>query len=174
MSKPNVPTSSQKRTQPQQTRRTKRTKSTVRTTSQSNKSQSSDTATNDVSTTTPSPEQAASSVQLDRNQPHQHNQVARRSSRTRKATQRLIKAMKSVVTITSEGAIQSPPTEIPNDDANNEIFAFSTLFPDHFDFESDLSILAMKAASDPDTMYFHEAMRMPDKDKFIEAMEKEI
>ena len=32
----------------------------------------------------------------------------------------------------------------------------------------------MKAAPDPDTMYFHEAMRIPDREKFIEAMLKEI
>ena len=32
----------------------------------------------------------------------------------------------------------------------------------------------MKATSDPDTLYFHKAIRTPDCAKFIEAMEKEI
>ena len=82
--------------------------------------------------------------------------------------------MKSVFSTTSEGANVSPPTNNQNEDANNEIFVFSSLYPGPFDFKSDLSILAMKAASDPDTIYFHKAMRMPDTDKFIAAMEKEI
>ena len=29
-------------------------------------------------------------------------------------------------------------------------------------------------SSDPDTMYLHEALREPDRDKFIEAIEKEL
>jgi hypothetical protein len=40
-----------------------------------------------------------------------------------------------------------------------ELFAFNTL--------------AMKASTDPDTMYYHQAMREPDKDKFKEAIRKE-
>jgi hypothetical protein len=31
----------------------------------------------------------------------------------------------------------------------------------------------MKATSDPDTMYFHEAMREEDKAEFLKAMQKE-
>ena len=34
--------------------------------------------------------------------------------------------------------------------------------------------MAYKASSDPDTMYYHEAMKQPDKQQFLEAMEKEI
>ena len=34
--------------------------------------------------------------------------------------------------------------------------------------------ISYKAAADPDTMYMHEAMRESDRDKFIEAMEKEV
>ena len=68
----------------------------------------------------------------------------------------------------------STPTSTSEGDLQHEIFAFSSLFPDSFDTESDASILAMKAASDPDTMYFHEAMKLPDRKKVIEAMQKEI
>lgn len=32
----------------------------------------------------------------------------------------------------------------------------------------------MKAQSDPDTMYHHQAMRQPDHEKFAAAIEKEI
>ena len=35
-------------------------------------------------------------------------------------------------------------------------------------------LLALKASTDPDTMYHHEAMRQPDAPKFIEAMNKEL
>ena len=31
----------------------------------------------------------------------------------------------------------------------------------------------MKASTDPDTMYYHQAMREPDRDKFKEAIRKE-
>ena len=34
--------------------------------------------------------------------------------------------------------------------------------------------IAMKASSDPDTMYMHQAIKEPDRDKFIMAMEKEM
>jgi Reverse transcriptase (RNA-dependent DNA polymerase) len=34
--------------------------------------------------------------------------------------------------------------------------------------------MAYKATSDPDTLYYHEAMRQDDKDEFLRAMEKEI
>jgi hypothetical protein len=32
----------------------------------------------------------------------------------------------------------------------------------------------MEVTSDPDTMYYHEILNQPDKQKFIEAMESEI
>ncbi len=34
--------------------------------------------------------------------------------------------------------------------------------------------LAFKAKSDPDSMYYHQAMKQPDREKFIEAIEKEL
>ena len=34
--------------------------------------------------------------------------------------------------------------------------------------------LAFKVSADPDTMYLHEALRAPDRDKFVQAMDKEI
>ncbi len=40
-----------------------------------------------------------------------------------------------------------------------ELFAFNTL--------------AMKACTDPDTIYYHQAMREPERDKFKEAIRKE-
>ena len=34
--------------------------------------------------------------------------------------------------------------------------------------------IAFAASTDPDTMYHHEAMRQPDWDKFLKAMEEEV
>ena len=39
--------------------------------------------------------------------------------------------------------------------------------------DEDVGLCAMQAHSDPDTMYHHEAMRQPDKQKFKEDMDKE-
>ena len=44
---------------------------------------------------------------------------------------------------------------------------------DLFAFKAGEEPLAMKASTDPDTMYYHQAMREPDKDKFQEAIKKE-
>ena len=44
----------------------------------------------------------------------------------------------------------------------------------HNDAPTDHPILALKAQSDPDTMYHHQAMREPDHQKFTTAMDKEI
>lgn len=42
------------------------------------------------------------------------------------------------------------------------------------DIPTDNVSIAMAASSDPDTMYYHQAMREPDADKFREAMQQEI
>jgi hypothetical protein len=46
---------------------------------------------------------------------------------------------------------------------------------DHEDQESwsEQHLLAFKASTDPDTMYHHQAMKQPDREKFKEAMQKE-
>jgi len=38
---------------------------------------------------------------------------------------------------------------------------------------SEQHLLAFKASTDPDTMYHHQAMKQPDREKFQEAMRKE-
>ena len=38
---------------------------------------------------------------------------------------------------------------------------------------SEQELLAYKASTDPDTMYHHQAMKKPDREKFQEAMKKE-
>ena len=46
------------------------------------------------------------------------------------------------------------------------------------DYEKDESwieqqLLAFKASTDPDTMYYHQAMKEPDKEQFLTAIDKE-
>jgi hypothetical protein len=41
------------------------------------------------------------------------------------------------------------------------------------EMRGEQNLLAYKASTDPETMYHHQAMKQPDKEKFQEAMEKE-
>ncbi len=50
-------------------------------------------------------------------------------------------------------------------DCEGELFCIKALF---------LDALAYSASKDPDTMYMHQAMEVPDKDKFIAAMVEEM
>ena len=54
---------------------------------------------------------------------------------------------------------------------NEESITFMTIADD---FELESHSVAYAASKDPDTMYYHEAMREPDRDKFKEAMVKEV
>jgi len=69
-------------------------------------------------------------------------------------------------------AIQAMSSEMSNNPVRSvegEILAYSAISA-----EEDSEIFALKAQSDPDTMYHHQAMTQPDADKFVEAMIKEI
>ncbi len=58
---------------------------------------------------------------------------------------------------------------------SHEHIAFETLhMRNEENVAEDDPIVAMKATSDPDTLYLWEAMKEPDFDKFQEAMQKEI
>ena len=88
----------------------------------------------------------------------------RRSERRSKPIQRLIEVM--------EAETASANTEIPG-----ELFCLQALFPHGAHDEPHLQhpLTAFKAtSSDPDTMYLHEAMREPDREEFLKAMQKEI
>ena len=53
-----------------------------------------------------------------------------------------------------------------------EILAFPSASNDGEELLDDP--MAFKASTDPDIMYMHKAMREKDKQKFVEAMEKEV
>jgi hypothetical protein len=62
-------------------------------------------------------------------------------------------------------------------DVEGEILSFQALCPHDVDATQegkDHPLTAFKATADPDTMYLHEAMKEPDRQEFINAMEKEV
>jgi hypothetical protein len=59
-------------------------------------------------------------------------------------------------------------------DVPGEIFSATALFPRDDSIMDMPPLLAYKATADPDTLYLHEAMRQADRQKFLEAMTKEI
>jgi len=80
----------------------------------------------------------------------------RRSTRIRKPVDRLTYAWYSEII-----------SDIPG-----EIMCLSAMYPDEGITEDPL--LALAASSDPDIMYYHQAMREPDKKQFIKAMVQEV
>jgi Reverse transcriptase (RNA-dependent DNA polymerase) len=58
-------------------------------------------------------------------------------------------------------------------DVTGEIMCYNAMFTDD-KYEYDDPLHVYKAVSDPDTLYYHEAMREHDKDKFRESMLKEV
>ena len=60
-------------------------------------------------------------------------------------------------------------TDLDQDATESELFAYTAT--EEYELQD---ALAMKAQVDPDTMYFHQAMREKDSDDFLRAMDKEI
>ena len=58
---------------------------------------------------------------------------------------------------------------------HQELFGFEALIPHgQREIESYEIPMAFKAVADPDTMYWHQAMKEPDRERFQEAMKKEV
>ena len=95
------------------------------------------------------------------------NQTTRASKRNRRPVQRLLEAMASQV------YYPGASTHV-----NGELFSLQAMFPedmhtDNTEFDAH-PLNAFAATSDPDTMYYHEAMKAPDRKEFIQAMQEEI
>lgn len=84
-----------------------------------------------------------------------------RSTRVRRPTQRLIESM----------AVDLKATD---GDVTTELFCLQALQPNRVDNDHIPAIHAMKASTDPDTMYWHQAMREADSSNCQDAMEKEV
>lgn len=76
-------------------------------------------------------------------------------------SQRLVEAINSEEAMAEENGEQ-------------EVLVMSAITPIIDIMEQEEPLLAFKASSDPDTMYLHEAMRQPDREKFQKAMLKEV
>lgn len=58
------------------------------------------------------------------------------------------------------------------DDIPGQMLSLQAMFPRDDGMLDDEGPLAFKASTDPDTMYYHQAMKEPDKNDFLKAMEK--
>ena len=72
--------------------------------------------------------------------------------------------------VTRSGRISRPPERL-------QYVAFESLL-EEYDYQDEdtwceTDLIAFKASSDPDTMYHHQAMREPDRNKFLKAMQDE-
>jgi len=85
-----------------------------------------------------------------------------RYGRHRKAIQRLTLSFMATMGAAKSGHVEG------------EIFSMQNMFPHPIEQHPLREIHANSATTDPDVMYLHEAMKAPDKDKFVEAMDKEI
>ena len=59
------------------------------------------------------------------------------------------------------------------DHVQGEIFCHGAMYPKDDTALEHHPLVAYKATSDPDTMYLHQAMKEPDREQFLKAMEKE-
>jgi hypothetical protein len=92
-----------------------------------------------------------------------HSEVMDRSTVTVTRSGRKTKPIRRL-TIEAMMAEISPLTA---DDIEGELFCYAAMFPDDDDRDHDDPLLAYKAVSDPDTLYFHEAMKEKDRAKFL-------
>ena len=102
------------------------------------------------------PEQPAPAPEPAAHDAANNNCAPRRSGRQRSAPVRLIEVMTA---------------EIADQDIPFELFSMQAMFPEPTEPND---IIAMKASNDPDTMYYHQAMKQPDAKEFKEAMIKEV
>ena len=84
-----------------------------------------------------------------------------RSGRKTKSTPTLISAM------------YAEDEDLTSGDVPGEIFCLQAIFSDDLLDHQD-PLLAYKAVSDPDTLYYHQAIKEHDREKFEEGMSKEI
>ena len=73
-------------------------------------------------------------------------------------------------------AMNTEVTKATKGDIPGDVLCLQTMCPDHKIELTNMNedFLAMKATSDPDTMYMHEAMKEPDAQEFTKAMMKEV
>ena len=92
-----------------------------------------------------------------------------------RAPKRLLHAMVvSILLSTARASEGAPATKSQTDRVEGEIFCMEALFPEDEVLSEPHPLMAYGATNDPDTLYWHEAMRAPDKKQFKTAMETEF
>ena len=61
-----------------------------------------------------------------------------------------------------------------NEGVSDSHVPYETLFVPTVHVNDEHPLYAFKAKTDPDTMYYHQALQQPDKKQFIQAMDKEL
>ncbi|KAI2494618.1 hypothetical protein MHU86_19896 [Fragilaria crotonensis] len=85
-----------------------------------------------------------------------------RFGRTIKPTQKYLAAMCTEI------------SEATRNDVEGEIFCYVAMFPNDDQWAYRNPLMAYKAVSDPDSLYYHQAMKEWDRAKFKESMKKEV
>jgi hypothetical protein len=93
---------------------------------------------------------------------------ARRSSRDRQPTVRMLESVKQ------EGlAFATERNDIPEEDEEERYY--DVMHEDEYQIQDEMTDpIAFLAKTDKDTMYFHQAMKAPDRDEFVKATVKEM
>ncbi|KAI2494626.1 hypothetical protein MHU86_19904 [Fragilaria crotonensis] len=65
-------------------------------------------------------------------------------------------------------------SDATRNDVEGEIFCYVAMFPDDDRWAYRNPLMAYKAVSDPDTLYYHQAMKEEDRAMFKESMKKEV
>ena len=95
-----------------------------------------------------------------------HTSVSRVSGRVRKRTARMQGSIDQGLQLTSFHAQEEV--------VDREQY-YETMHEDDYKLQDQMcDPIAFKANSDPDTMYYHEAIRAPDHDEFLQAIVKEV
>ncbi|KAI2502092.1 hypothetical protein MHU86_12322 [Fragilaria crotonensis] len=71
-------------------------------------------------------------------------------------------------------AVCTELSEATRNDVEGEMFCYVAMFPDDDRWAYRNPLMAYKAVSDPDTLYYHQAMKEEDRAKFKESMKKEV
>ncbi|KAI2497837.1 hypothetical protein MHU86_16671 [Fragilaria crotonensis] len=85
-----------------------------------------------------------------------------RFGRTIKPTQKILETMCTEIGVATRN------------DVEGELFCYVAMFPNDDRWNYRDPLLALKAVSDPDTLYYHQAMKEEDRDMFKECMKKEV
>lgn len=99
----------------------------------------------------------------------QHTSVSRVSGRIRKRTNRMHESIEQGLQITSFTANVEERSEVEREQY------YEAMHEDDYTLQDNMADpIAFKASTDPDTMYYHEAISAPDKDQFLKAIVDEV